>query len=65
MNPGGSSDDPNKLYCYCRQPFSDETFYIQCDQCDEWFHGKCAEVKEDDVDGLALWFCNPCTQATG
>ncbi|KAI8848906.1 hypothetical protein BC829DRAFT_352133, partial [Chytridium lagenaria] len=57
--------DPNKTYCYCQKPFSDSAFYIQCDGCDEWFHGSCADVKEEDVDAISLWFCKTCEQATG
>ncbi|KAJ3220396.1 hypothetical protein HDU67_000063 [Dinochytrium kinnereticum] len=61
----GMEDDPNKNYCYCQKPYSDSAFYIQCDGCDEWFHGSCADVKEEDVDAISLWFCKPCEQATG
>jgi hypothetical protein len=39
----GSEDDPDKLWCICRQPH-DDRFMIGCDSCEEWFHGKCVNV---------------------
>jgi len=35
------------LYCVCRQPHTRGIFMIQCDACDEWFHGRCIGVDED------------------
>ena len=35
--------EDNKLYCICHQPCGD-LFMIQCDNCEEWYHGKCVDV---------------------
>ncbi|XP_023316748.1 death-inducer obliterator 1 isoform X3 [Trichogramma pretiosum] len=40
---GEEEDDPNKLWCICRQPHNNR-FMICCDICEEWFHGKCVHV---------------------
>lgn len=38
-----SEDDPNRLWCICRQPHNNR-FMICCDMCEDWFHGKCVHV---------------------
>ncbi|KAJ3095323.1 hypothetical protein HDU97_007032 [Phlyctochytrium planicorne] len=62
-------EDPNSKFCYCQKPFTDSAFCIQvdsmflkalmadqCDNCDEWFHGSCADVKEEDSTGKrSVW----------
>ncbi|KAI8609777.1 hypothetical protein BC830DRAFT_1048343, partial [Chytriomyces sp. MP71] len=58
-------DDPNKVYCYCRKPYDPELFYIQCDGCDEWYHGICANMKEEEAERIFLWFCRICERDTG
>lgn len=40
---GASEDDPDRLWCICRQPHNNR-FMICCDKCEEWFHGKCVNV---------------------
>ena len=59
----GSEDDPDRLWCICRQPHSNR-FMICCDHCDDWFHGTCVgvsekrgqEIQKSDED----WKCPPC-----
>ncbi|KAH9497772.1 Death-inducer obliterator 1 [Dermatophagoides farinae] len=50
-----SDDDPEKLWCICRQPY-DDRFMIGCDLCEEWFHGKCMEKLGED------WYCPSCRE---
>ena len=38
-----SEDDPNRLWCICRQPHNNR-FMICCDMCQDWFHGKCVHI---------------------
>jgi len=33
----------DKLYCVCRKPYTGE-FMIRCEECKEWYHGKCVKV---------------------
>lgn len=37
-------DDGGNRYCLCRGP-NDGTFMVQCDDCDQWFHGSCVNLK--------------------
>jgi hypothetical protein len=36
-----------KLYCICRKPYRQGVFMIGCDNCDEWYHGRCVGFEED------------------
>ncbi|KAJ3290792.1 hypothetical protein HDU79_002957 [Rhizoclosmatium sp. JEL0117] len=58
-------EDPNKVYCYCRKTYDPSLFYIQCDGCDEWFHGICANMKEEEAERIFLWFCRICEHDSG
>ncbi|KAF0295039.1 Death-inducer obliterator 1 [Amphibalanus amphitrite] len=58
-----SEDDPDKLWCICRQPHNNR-FMICCDKCEDWFHGNCvgvtramgAQMEEEGRD----WVCPLC-----
>ena len=48
-NQGGAGeDDDKKEYCLCRKPWQGR-FMIQCDQCDEWYHGSCVNVTASEA----------------
>ncbi|XP_034116404.2 uncharacterized protein LOC117576007 isoform X2 [Drosophila albomicans] len=58
-------DDPNKLWCICRQPHNNR-FMICCDLCEDWYHGTCVnvtkamglEMEQNGVD----WKCPKCVK---
>lgn len=35
----GGEEDPNALYCICREKY--DGLYFQCNKCDEWYHFAC------------------------
>ncbi|XP_056003459.1 uncharacterized protein LOC130046578 [Ostrea edulis] len=47
-------------YCLCRQA-DDGKLMIQCDRCEEWFHGKCVGVTLEDAERLDNYVCSPCS----
>jgi transposase InsO family protein len=53
--------DSHKLYCICRQPHGGR-FMIQCDGCDEWFHGSCVNLTEEEAKGMGDYFCHNCSE---
>ncbi|KAJ3172576.1 hypothetical protein HDU88_005905 [Geranomyces variabilis] len=60
-----TSDDRNRVYCICRKPFdgsADDEFYIGCEGCDEWFHGRCVNVTEQEAGGIEQWMCAACEE---
>ncbi|KAJ3323584.1 hypothetical protein HDV06_001608 [Boothiomyces sp. JEL0866] len=51
-----------KNYCSCDEQYNPDLFYIQCESCDQWFHGKCVSIDEDTSSQIIKWFCKPCKQ---
>lgn len=47
-----------ELYCVCRKPDSGK-WMIGCDGCEDWFHGECINVAEEDGDLIDKYFCKP------
>ncbi|XP_020817762.1 uncharacterized protein LOC110191293 isoform X2 [Drosophila serrata] len=58
-------DDPNKLWCVCRQPHNNR-FMICCDLCEDWFHGTCVGVTKamgTDMEDKGIdWKCPKCVK---
>lgn len=54
----------NGVYCICRKP-DNHTWMIACDGgCDDWFHGSCVNIEEQD-DGLIDKYICPNCEAKG
>lgn len=58
-----SEDDPNRLWCICKQPHNNR-FMICCDSCEDWFHGKCVNItkamgQQMEEQGIE-WRCPNC-----
>jgi hypothetical protein len=47
------------LHCTCRKPDNCKLM-IQCDTCEEWFHGRCVGLTQDEADRLDHYFCPSC-----
>lgn len=45
-----------ELYCVCRKPDSGK-WMIGCDGCEDWFHGECINVAEEDGELIDKYFC--------
>jgi hypothetical protein len=50
-------DDDGQLFCICRKP-DDHKWMIGCDGgCDDWFHGRCVNMKEEDAELIDQYIC--------
>lgn len=50
-------DDDSQLFCICRKP-DDHTWMIGCDgSCEDWFHGRCVKMTEEDGKIIDKWIC--------
>ncbi len=53
----GDYEEGAELFCICRKP-DNHTWMIGCDGgCEDWFHGKCVEIKEEDGDLIDKYIC--------
>ncbi|XP_013419926.1 CXXC-type zinc finger protein 1 isoform X2 [Lingula anatina] len=48
-------------YCICRSTDC-SSFMIGCDACNEWYHGKCIDVTQDDAKSIKHYFCKNCRE---
>ena len=39
-----------KLYCICKTPDDGSKYFVQCDSCEEWYHGQCLNISEEDAE---------------
>lgn len=47
-----------ELYCICRKPDSGK-WMIACDgACEDWYHGECVKIAEEDVNLIDKYYCN-------
>lgn len=52
--------DTQELYCLCRQPYDESQFYICCDKCQDWFHGRCVGILQSEADFIDEYICPNC-----
>ncbi|XP_044753874.1 nucleosome-remodeling factor subunit NURF301 isoform X3 [Coccinella septempunctata] len=54
------ASDTQKLYCLCQQPYDNSQFYICCDSCQDWFHGRCVGILQSEADNIDEYVCPRC-----
>ena len=52
-------DDDDTLYCICREPWKGR-FMIQCDHCNECYHGSCVNISISDSLQIDKCKCENC-----
>ncbi|CAB3236349.1 unnamed protein product [Arctia plantaginis] len=52
--------ETQELYCLCRQPYDNSQFYICCDRCQDWFHGRCVGILQSEADNIDEYVCPNC-----
>lgn len=57
---GASVASGDDVYCICRKG-DDHSWMIACDGgCEDWFHGKCVKIREEDGDLIDRYVCPNC-----
>ena len=46
--------------CVCMQPSNPNMLYIQCNKCEEWFHGQCMGLSKAKAEAIEEFFCPQC-----
>uniref|UniRef100_A0A8C9V9T5 Bromodomain PHD finger transcription factor n=1 Tax=Scleropages formosus TaxID=113540 RepID=A0A8C9V9T5_SCLFO len=49
-----------KLYCVCRTPYDESKFYIGCDRCQNWYHGRCVGILQSEAAHIDEYVCPQC-----
>ena len=58
MDTNSTDIATKKVFCYCRQPESDEMIGCDNEQCKmEWFHFKCLKLNKAPK---GKWYCPDC-----
>lgn len=52
--------ETKELYCLCKQPYDESQFYICCDKCQDWFHGRCVGILQSEADNIDEYICPNC-----
>ncbi|KAH8408542.1 hypothetical protein KR215_007131 [Drosophila sulfurigaster] len=52
--------ETQQLYCSCRQPYDESQFYICCDKCQDWFHGRCVGIVQSEAEYIDEYVCPDC-----
>lgn len=52
--------DTQELFCLCRKPYDETQFYICCDKCQDWFHGRCVGILQSEAEGIDEYICPNC-----
>jgi COMPASS component SPP1 len=61
----GSDDSSGEVFCICRKG-DNHTYMIACDGgCEDWFHGKCVNIREEDGDLIDKYICPTCSEKSG
>lgn len=42
------------------QPYDETQFYICCEQCEDWYHGKCVGIMQTEADDIDDYICPKC-----
>ncbi|XP_036426023.1 nucleosome-remodeling factor subunit BPTF-like isoform X2 [Colossoma macropomum] len=53
----GSAEE---LYCICRTPYDEAQFYIGCDRCQNWYHGRCVGILQSEATHIDEYICPQC-----
>uniref|UniRef100_A0A8C9QTQ2 PHD finger protein 8 n=1 Tax=Scleropages formosus TaxID=113540 RepID=A0A8C9QTQ2_SCLFO len=53
------------VYCLCRLPYDVTRFMIECDVCQDWFHGSCVGVEEEKAAEIDQYHCPNCQVTHG
>uniref|UniRef100_A0A7N0V797 PHD finger protein ALFIN-LIKE n=1 Tax=Kalanchoe fedtschenkoi TaxID=63787 RepID=A0A7N0V797_KALFE len=56
-------DNPDEVCGKCNEYYSLGEFWICCDECDKWFHGKCVKVTEAEATNMKRYTCPSCSSS--
>ncbi|KAK3251849.1 hypothetical protein CYMTET_38829 [Cymbomonas tetramitiformis] len=48
------------VYCCCEMPYNPDKFMVECEQCAEWYHPECLQLKQSAVEKGGSFVCKKC-----
>jgi len=71
--PGGEEEDGSAskgehgetLCGACKESYGPDEFWICCDLCEKWFHGKCVKITAAKAEHIKQYKCPSCTGSGG
>lgn len=58
---GQEPEEAPKLYCICRKSHTDGLM-ILCENCDQWFHGRCVKMTKKQSELCIMYYCPICRE---
>ena len=56
-----SAKDNQEIFCLCKQPYDETQFYIGCEGCPDWYHGRCVGILQSEAARIDEYFCPRCS----
>ncbi|XP_077575012.1 nucleosome-remodeling factor subunit BPTF-like isoform X2 [Stigmatopora nigra] len=56
----GHKNTKEELYCICQTPYDESQFYIGCDRCQNWYHGRCVGILQSEANHIDEYVCPQC-----
>ncbi|XP_061684902.1 nucleosome-remodeling factor subunit BPTF-like isoform X2 [Syngnathoides biaculeatus] len=56
----GRNSTKEELYCICQTPYDESQFYIGCDRCQNWYHGRCVGILQSEANHIDEYVCPQC-----
>uniref|UniRef100_A0A8C3GCK0 Bromodomain PHD finger transcription factor n=1 Tax=Cyclopterus lumpus TaxID=8103 RepID=A0A8C3GCK0_CYCLU len=56
----GQEASTEELYCICQTPYDESQFYIGCDRCQNWYHGRCVGILQSEANHIDEYVCPQC-----
>uniref|UniRef100_A0A668A4H6 Bromodomain PHD finger transcription factor n=1 Tax=Myripristis murdjan TaxID=586833 RepID=A0A668A4H6_9TELE len=56
----GQEGNTEELYCICQTPYDESQFYIGCDRCQNWYHGRCVGILQSEANHIDEYVCPQC-----
>ncbi|CAN8272696.1 unnamed protein product [Cochlearia groenlandica] len=53
-------DDEEQSCGVCEDKYMKDEFWISCDVCEKWFHGKCVKITPSKAEYIKLYKCSNC-----
>ena len=59
-------DEHSETLCgSCGENYSADEFWIGCDICERWYHGKCVKITPAKADSIKQYKCPSCSMKKG